>query len=69
MKDLKARSRIKRRRPSFKRQEYFKHASLKDTWRRPKGKHSKMKQREKPRGRSPSPSYSAPRKVRGRSLK
>jgi large subunit ribosomal protein L32e len=62
---LKSRKAAKSKKPAFKRQEGFKHVKLKDSWRRPRGKHSKLRKREKARGRVPSPGYGSPRDVRG----
>jgi large subunit ribosomal protein L32e len=62
---LKLRNSAKRRKPKFKRQEGWKHAKLTDSWRRPKGRHSKLRQKEKSRGRHPGPGYGSPKHVRG----
>jgi large subunit ribosomal protein L32e len=62
---MKTRKRIKKRKPGFKRQEGFKHAKLADSWRRPRGRHSKKRKKEKARGSHPSIGYSSPRSVRG----
>ncbi|MDR0334932.1 MAG: 50S ribosomal protein L32e, partial [Methanomassiliicoccaceae archaeon] len=42
---LAKRALISGRRPAFKRQEWFRYAKLGDSWRRPKGIHSKMKRK------------------------
>jgi large subunit ribosomal protein L32e len=60
---LKARRRIKRKRPSFPRQESL--TRLKNTWRRPRGKRSKMRMRKRGRGARPSVGYRSPAAVRG----
>ncbi len=62
---LKIRRKGKKKKPEFKRQEYFKHKKLKRKWRRPRGKQSKLRKGEKPRGRKPGPGYRSPRAVRG----
>ena len=62
---LTVRKRAKRRKPAFTRQEGKKHPRLKTGWRKPKGKHSKLRQSEKARGRVPSMGYRSPRAVRG----
>ncbi|NOX71249.1 MAG: 50S ribosomal protein L32e [Candidatus Micrarchaeota archaeon] len=62
---LKLKEKIKRKKPSFKRQETGKHAKLKDVWRRPRGKHSKMRMHEKGRGAMPNPGYGSPGAVKG----
>jgi large subunit ribosomal protein L32e len=50
---LRARKSVKKRKPSFRRQEGYRLRKLKKTWRRPKGRHSKLRKREK--GKSPQP--------------
>lgn len=62
---LRLRKRMKKRKPEFKRQEYFKHKRLGNKWRRPKGRHSKLRIKGRCRGRVPKPSYSSPKAVRG----
>jgi large subunit ribosomal protein L32e len=62
---LKSRRAVKAGRPSFRRQEGYRHARLRDAWRRPRGKHSKLRRREKPRGRLPGAGYGSPRQARG----
>ena len=63
--ELKIRKKIKGRKPDFKRQEGYRHVRLKDSWRKPRGRHSKLRMREKARGRHPSPGYSSPKAARG----
>ncbi|MBI4182132.1 MAG: 50S ribosomal protein L32e [Candidatus Aenigmarchaeota archaeon] len=62
---LKVRRRAKKRKPSFLRQEGHKEMKLEKKWRRPRGRQSKLRSGEKPRGRVPSTGYSSPRAVRG----
>ena len=62
---LKLREIIKKRKPDFIRQEYFKHKRLKAKWRRPKGRKSWLRREKKGRGSLPSPGYSSPKLVRG----
>lgn len=62
---LKARKALKSRKPAFKRQEGFRHVKLKDSWRRPRGKHSKLRKQEKARGSIPKAGYGSPSDVRG----
>ena len=62
---LKARKTLKSRKPAFRRQEGFRQAMLRDTWRRPRGKHSKLRKHRKARGARPKPGYGSPREVRG----
>jgi large subunit ribosomal protein L32e len=64
-KDLKARKRGKQARPGFKRQEQDFQKILKKGWRRPRGRHSKLRVHEKGRGGLPSPGYGSPASVRG----
>lgn len=66
-KALKLRAEMKSRRPTWIRQQADQLPRLrrqKRTWRRPKGLHSKLRQKHKGRF-MPSPSYGAPRAVRG----
>jgi len=63
--DLKKRKAVKKTKPGFKRQEGFKHAKLKDSWRKPKGRHSKLRKREKARGSVVKIGYGSPAAVRG----
>lgn len=44
---LKLRKRMKRKKPTFRRQESAKHVRLKGTWRRPRGRHSKLRKTRK----------------------
>jgi large subunit ribosomal protein L32e len=62
---LKARRALKARRPAFKRQEGYRHVKLKNVWRRPRGRHSKLRLREKARGGLPGAGHGSPREVRG----
>ena len=62
---LKSKIRKARKTPRFKRQELWAQATLKDTWRRPKGRHSKMRKHERGRGRLPKPGYGSPASLRG----
>ncbi|MGC8584816.1 MAG: 50S ribosomal protein L32e [Thermoplasmata archaeon] len=54
-----------RKRPAFLRQEWFRYKKLGKTWRRPKGKHSKMRERKKYRPPMVDSGYRGPKKVRG----
>ncbi len=63
--DLKERKRSKQARPAFKRQEQDFQKILKKGWRRPRGRHSKLRVHEKGRGGLPSPGYGSPKSVRG----
>ena len=62
---LKVRKSVKSGKPSFRRQEGYRHPKLKDAWRSPKGRHSKLRKGEKARGTTPRPGYGSPREVRG----
>jgi large subunit ribosomal protein L32e len=62
---LKSRKSLKMRKPSMSRQEGYRHKKLKKGWRRPRGKHSKLRMREKPRGGLPGSGHGSPRAVRG----
>jgi len=62
---LKSKIRKARKTPRFRRQELWAQATLKHTWRRPRGKHSKMRKQERGRGRIPKPGYGSPAAVRG----
>jgi len=64
-KDLKARKTQKKAKPAFKRQEQDFQKILGKKWRRPKGRHSKLRVNEKARGGLPSPGYGSPASVRG----
>jgi len=64
-KTLNLRKKLKKRKPEFKRQEIHVQKILKRKWRRPRGKHSKLRMHEKARGRRPSPGYGSPRAARG----
>jgi large subunit ribosomal protein L32e len=61
---LKSRKSLKARKRSFSRQEGFRHHKLKKAWRRPRGKHSKLRMREKARGGLPGSGYGSPSSVR-----
>lgn len=62
---LKLRERINKSRPAFKRQEWFRYVKLGDSWRRPRGLHSKMRRGYKYRPNLVSTGYRGPKAVRG----
>ena len=62
---LNIRKKIKKAKPKFKRQELGRQPLLKDTWRRPRGRHSKLRVGEKARGKKPSIGYGSPSAVKG----
>ena len=62
---LAKRAVISGRRPAFKRQEWFRYAKLGESWRRPKGIHSKMKRGLKRRPPVVDIGFRGPAEVRG----
>ena len=62
---LLLRNRMNRKRPKFRRQEWFRYKRLGDSWRRPKGKHSKMREHKGYRPPVVDSGYRNPKKVRG----
>lgn len=62
---LKVREKQKRKRPAFRRQEWFRYKKLGKSWRKPRGLHSKTRKGLKYRPKMVSIGYRSPRKVRG----
>ncbi len=62
---LNIRKEIKERKPKFTRQEYPARKNLRLTWRKPKGIHSKMKDKKRGKKIQPSVGWCSPRYVRG----
>ncbi|AJC71256.1 MAG: 50S ribosomal protein L32e [Thermococcus sp.] len=64
---LRVRARLKRKKPKFLRQEWWRYPKFKNDpkWRRPKGIDSKMRLKKKGKPRSPSIGWSSPKLVRG----
>ena len=62
---LRLRNRMNRKRPKFRRQEWFRYKRLGDSWRKPRGKHSKMREHKGYRPPVVDSGYRGPRKVRG----
>ncbi|MEE8183265.1 MAG: 50S ribosomal protein L32e [Thermoplasmata archaeon] len=62
---LKLREKQKRKRPAFRRQEWFRYKKLGKSWRKPRGLHSKMRKGLKYRPKMVSVGYRSPRKARG----
>lgn len=62
---LRIRRKAKRKKPDFERQEGYRYKRLKEGWRRPRGRHSKLRKSEKARGRKPGTGYMSPAAVRG----
>lgn len=57
--------RLKKRKPQFRRQETVRHKKLSTSWRKPKGRHNKMRVRERGKLRLVSVGYKSPESVRG----
>jgi large subunit ribosomal protein L32e len=62
---LKIRDDINKSRPAFHRQEWFRYVRLGDSWRKPRGLHSKMRRGYKYRPNLVSTGYRGPKAVRG----
>lgn len=62
---LELRKKIKKKKPSFVRQDAHKKPRLEKKWRKPKGIHSKMRLKLRGYRRSVSVGYGSPKKVRG----
>lgn len=62
---LKIRNMLNRKRPWFKRQEWFRYKRLGESWRKPKGKHSKLREHKKYRIPVVDAGFRGPKKVRG----
>ncbi|MFP3871934.1 MAG: 50S ribosomal protein L32e [Candidatus Natronoplasma sp.] len=63
---LKKREKIKSRRPDFSHQEWFRRSKIdKDTWRKPRGTHSKARQSLRYRPKNVKVGYRSPKEVRG----
>lgn len=54
-----------KKKPAFVAQDSWKVKSLPKSWRRPRGMHSKMRQKMKGNPKTPSQGYRAPREIRG----
>ncbi len=65
-KSMKKKEKMKAKRPKFARQEWFRHAKLDgDTWRKPRGVHSKLRKNLKYRPSKVSIGFRGPKDVRG----
>ncbi len=62
---LKIRRILKRRKPDFIRKDSWKFKRLNESWRKPKGKKSRVRRKEKGMIKMPDTGYRSPRKVRG----
>ncbi|MGC8644761.1 MAG: 50S ribosomal protein L32e [Thermoplasmata archaeon] len=61
---LKERNRMNRKRPEFHRQEWFRYKRLGSAWRKPRGKHSKLREKRGYRHAFVESGYRGPRLVR-----
>ena len=62
---LAVRRKIKKKKPKFRRQEWFRMKRVGDKWRKPRGIHSKLREHRKTRGALPRAGYRSPAAVRG----
>jgi large subunit ribosomal protein L32e len=62
---LALRKGIKKKKPKFRRQEWFRMKRVGDKWRKPRGVHSKLREHRKARGALPKAGYRSPAAVRG----
>jgi large subunit ribosomal protein L32e len=62
--DLKVRKSIKDKTPHFKQQEWFRYKRINESWRRPRGMHSKMRKHKGYRPNVVSVGYGSPKKTR-----
>lgn len=68
---LEHRRLIKSRKPKFLRKDWHKVSNLglrresKQVWRKPKGRHNKLREKKKNRGKNPSVGYRSPKQIRG----
>jgi large subunit ribosomal protein L32e len=62
---LSLRNRMNAKRPAFRRQEWFRYKRLGQVWRKPRGRHSKLRKHLRYRGNVPSIGFRGPRAVRG----
>lgn len=61
---LKLRNGMNRKRPEFHRQEWFRYVRIGTSWRKPRGKHSKLREKKGYRNAFVESGYRGPRKVR-----
>jgi large subunit ribosomal protein L32e len=64
MNQLKLRKKMKAKKPAFLQQGGQNLKRLKEAWRHPRGKHSKLREHKKHKGFMPQPGYGSPRSVR-----
>lgn len=53
------------KKPKFRRQEWFRYKKLGNKWRKPKGRTSKMRRREKGKPKMPNVGYGSPKEGKG----
>ncbi len=63
--DLSVRRTIKGKTPHFRQQEWFRYKRIKESWRKPRGMHSKMRKGKGYRQNVVSIGYGSPQKARG----
>jgi len=62
---LELRNKLKRKKPDFIRTDAHKKKRLEENWRRPRGRHNKIRLCKKGHRKKPSPGYRSPKAVRG----
>lgn len=62
---LRIKNKANRKRTKFRRQEWFRYVKLGDAWRKPRGKHSKLREQLGRRPRIVDAGFRTPVKVRG----
>ncbi|MCL5439594.1 MAG: 50S ribosomal protein L32e [Thermoplasmataceae archaeon] len=62
---LKKKIKQSRKRPEFKRQEWFRYGKFDESWRKPRGKHSKLREHQDWRPPVVDSGYRGPRATRG----
>lgn len=59
------RSRLKKKKPNFRRQNYRHYRAIQGTWRKPRGVHNKLKKYHGGKGKMPSIGYGTPSIIKG----
>jgi len=62
---LELRKELKKKKPTFLRTDAHKKKRIEDNWRRPRGRHNKIRLCKKGHRKKPSPGYRSPKEVRG----
>ncbi|EQD29691.1 Ribosomal protein L32e [mine drainage metagenome] len=62
---LKKKNEMGRKRPAFRRQEWFRYGKFDDSWRKPRGKHSKLREHQDWRPPVVDIGFRGPRETRG----